>query len=176
MSGRLPQTIQPARLAETGAVLRGRMGVTGMARLGGYLHDTEGDVEVGLEFGIDEVGTRYIRGHLQAELHLVCQRCLQAYACPLDVEVSLGLAGSEQATEGLPERFEPLVLDEPSMELARLVEDELILALPIVPTHPIGDCGVDRGLVAVQEEEEEATGGERHPFAGLAELLKGDKG
>lgn len=172
MSRRLPQSVQPARLAETGAVLRGRMRLDGMDRLAGYLHDTEGTVEVDLEFGIDEVGTRYVRGRLQAVVHLTCQRCLRAVSCPLDVQVHLGLAPSEQAGAGLPERYEPLVLDEPAVELARLVEDELMLALPIVPAHAVEDCDFDRSLIEVREEEAAAEEDTRRPFAGLADLLK----
>lgn len=183
MSGRLPHNVQPARLAETGAVLRGSLLVRDMDRLAGYLHDTEGSVEVDLEFGIDESGTRYVRGRLQAVLHLVCQRCLQAFACPLDVPVLLGLVTAGRSDADVAERYEPLTLDEPAIELARLVEDELLLALPLVPAHAVEQCGFDRALIGAgadivaggqaEKTREEKT---RRPFAGLADLLERDSG
>lgn len=178
MSGRLPHSVQPARLAEAGAVLHGSLPVRGMDRLAGYLHDTEGSVEVDLEFGIDESGTRYVRGRLQTVLHLVCQRCLQAFACSLDVPVLLGLAASGRSEADIAERYETLTLDEPAIELARLVEDELMLALPLVPAHAVDECGFDRSLIDAQADSggqaEEAREEPRRPFAALADLLKRD--
>lgn len=172
MSGRLPQTVQPLRLAETGAVLHGSLGLGGMTRLATYLHDTDGKVDVDLGFDIDEAGTRYVRGHLRAVLHLVCQRCLQSFDHPMDVGVSLGFARSEGSASGLPERYEPLVLEDDSVDLAQLVEDELILALPIVPAHEPQDCPAD-AVAARPAAQEEAEDGKRRPFEGLADLLKG---
>lgn len=172
MSGRLPQTVQPLRLAETGAVLHGRLGLGGMARLATYLHDTDGEVNVDLGFDIDEAGTRYVRGHLRAVLHLVCQRCLQSFGHPMDVGVSLGFARSDDSASGLPERYEPLVLEDESVNLAQLIEDELILALPIVPAHAPEDCPVAT-VAAAPVAEEGPEDGKRRPFEGLADLLKG---
>ena len=91
MSGRLPQTFQPMRLTELGAVLRGSLPLAGMARLAAYLHDTAGDVEIDLSFGIDDLGSHCMQGHLQTVLHPVCQRCLQVFDCPLEVEMLLGV-------------------------------------------------------------------------------------
>lgn len=176
MSGRLPQYVQPARLAETGGVIRGSLRVAEMSRLAEILHDTEGTVDVDLEFGIDEVGTRYIRGHLRTVLHLTCQRCLQALVSPLDVPVSLGL-GIPGRSGDLPERYEVLALEEPNLELAELVEDELMLALPVVPMHAVDECEYDSGVIAVPEEDHEDAAAERQrPFKDLAGLLKRSRG
>lgn len=176
MSGRLPQYVQPARLAETGGVVRGSLRVAEMGRLAEILHDTEGAADVDLEFGIDEVGTRYLRGHLRTVLHLTCQRCLQTLVCPLDVPVSLGF-GIPGRTEDFPERYELLVLDEPNLELAELVEDELMLALPVVPMHPVDECEYDSDVIAVPEEDcEDAAAERQRPFKDLAGLLKPSRG
>jgi uncharacterized protein len=176
MSGRLPQTFQPMRLTETGAILRGSLPLTGMTRLAASLHDTAGDVEIELNFGIDDLGTRYVQGHLRTALHPVCQRCLQVFDCPLEVEILLGVVTSERAATLLPEQYDPLLLDEPSIELSSLVEDELILALPIVPMHEPADCRFDPELVEVDEQGAADTAGPaaetRRPLAGLAEMLE----
>jgi uncharacterized protein len=174
MSGRLPHNVQPVRLAETGAILHGKLPLSEMNRIAEHLHDTEGSVEVDLEFGIDESGTRYVRGRLQTVLHLVCQRCLQALAYPLDLSVLLALVSPGYREAELAERYELLTLTEPTIELKNLVEDELMLALPLVPAHAVDECDFDRELITVntsvdeQVEQEEV----QRPFAGLADLLK----
>jgi uncharacterized protein len=175
MSGRLPHNVQPMRLAETGAILHGKLLLSEMDRLAEHLHDTEGSVEVDLEFGIDEAGTRYVRGRLQTVLHLVCQRCLQVLAYPLDLSVLLALASSGHHREAeLAERYEALTLTDPTIELKRLVEDELMLALPLVPAHAVDECDFDRELIAVDTSADEQIEQEevQRPFAGLADLLK----
>ncbi len=179
MSGRLPQTFQPLRLAGTAAVLRGSLPLAGMARLATYLSDATGAVEIDLQFGIDDLGTHYAQGRLQTTLHPVCQRCLQVFDCPLDVEILLGIVTSEQAAALLPEQYEPLLIAETAIELNSLVEDELILALPIVPMHAPAQCRFDRELVDVSERQsraaERATEETRRPLAGLADMLEGKR-
>lgn len=175
MSSGLPQTVQPDRLAERGESLHGTMALKGMARLAGLLHDTDGEVDVVLDFGIDAQRVKFVHGHIRASLHLVCQRCLQLMTFPVDREVNLGLVHSEQNAEHLAEGYEPLVLEQPSISLKDMVEDELMLALPIVPKHAPEECGAERSHFVSKEDEERSDAqdeGRQHPFSGLDELIK----
>lgn len=176
MSGRLPETVQWDRLTEGGETLRGSMALRGMKRLAGCLLDSEGDVDVELEFGIDAQGIRYLRGHLRTTLHLVCQRCLQPLSAPLDVDISLGLLSSEHEAERLPEVYDPYVVDRRSVDLKAIIEDELMLALPIVPMHDPGHCRIDPTYVAAEEPAQAIEPGKRRPFAGLDALMKDKPG
>ncbi len=171
MSGRLPQSVHPGRLAESGATLRGSMPLVAMSRLRESLHDTEGEVEVELTFGIDAQKLRFIQGTLTATLQLICQRCLQAFEYPMRVGIELGLASSESAAEILPGHYEPVVVEEGRLELGKLVEDELLLALPTVPMHATEDCGctgewIEPPAAAPDDRQER-----RRPFADLGKLL-----
>jgi uncharacterized protein len=174
MSGRLPQSVQPERLAEIGAVLQGSVGLSSMARLAGLLHDTDGSAEVELAFGVDEQGIKYARGRIRAALHLICQRCLQPLTYPIDIEMALGIVRPEEAAR-LPENYEPLLLEDSAIDVTKTVEDELLLGMPIVPMHPIEECRVDRETIDTEEQGPRAEGGKRRPFAGLAELMKDRK-
>lgn len=177
MSGRLPETVQWDRLTERGEILRGTLPLRGMARLAGCLLDDEGDVDVELEFGIDAQKVRYLRGHLRTTLHLVCQRCLQPLSCPLDIDISLGLLPSEEETDRLPRAYDPYVVEQRAVEVRGIVEDELMLALPLVPMHDAAECRIDPAYAADEAPElpltETAT---RRPFAGLDALVKGKPG
>jgi uncharacterized protein len=100
----------------------------------------EGLVDVDLRFGIDELGVHFMSGRLHAELAVICQRCMEAMRLPVEAEVSLGLARSDSEAERLPENYEPLLVGAEPMPLSAIVEDELILALPIVPMHAPEQC------------------------------------
>lgn len=177
MSGRLPVTVQWDRLTESGETLRGTLALRGMTRLAGCLLDDEGDVDVELEFGIDAQKVRYLRGHLRTTLHLVCQRCLQPLSYPLDIDICLGLLLSEDDSERLPEAYDPYVFEQRSVELKTIMEDELMLALPLVPMHDADRCRIDPAYaVAEPTALAAAETGSRRPFAGLDALIKDKSG
>lgn len=139
MTEALPKFIQPVHMAERGTQLIGQLPVTVLIRLSSFLKDKEGQVAVELNCSLDEENLPYIKGKLDVSLHLECQRCLKAMDYPLHVAVSLSPVFSEKAGGQLPERYEPLVLEEDKLLLSTLVEDELLLNLPMAPRHE--SCG-----------------------------------
>jgi uncharacterized protein len=169
MSGeRLPVHIDPIRMADTRRLLQGEVALAEMPRLVDALQDGDGNVSVSLEFGIDEEGIRVMRGRVQAEVTLVCQRCLEAMRHQVDNQFALGLVRSETEAEELPSHYEPLLLDGKPLFLRDVIEDEMLLALPIVPRHPPQECGAKMESGKAETEQD---GGQRdNPFASLAEL------
>lgn len=134
MSGRLPVHLDPLALAERERVIEGHVPVSAFRRLGAWLHADEGDIQATLRFGRDAAGRHVLRGEFRGQLELVCQRCLSPFALPIEHELDLVLVESLAAADLLPEGLEPLVVDErQSMHTVDLLEDELILALPLVP-------------------------------------------
>lgn len=143
IAGQLPKYLQPMRMAEQGYVLQGHMALGQFTRLADLLADKEGRISVDLTLGQDQERLRYIRGNLSATLHLACQRCLKPMDYGLQVAVSLSPVFSEVAGNKLPSRYEPLLLTEDKYELLTLIEDELLLALPLVPKHEPEQCGFE---------------------------------
>ena len=104
-----------------------------------------------------------------ATLSMQCQRCLEAVEVPLHVERELFFVEGEDAATALDEASEDDVLAlEPAIDLRGLVEDELLLALPLIPRHEV--C--PQPLVGTVEDDVAADPGE-HPFAALAALKRG---
>jgi len=173
-NARLPVHIDPFRMAETRRLLQGQIALADMARLGESLQNTTGEVSVSLEFGIDNEGIRFIHGHIQAEVGLVCQRCLELMRYPIDSEFMLGLVRSTSEAEALPSHYEPLLVDDEPLFLRDIIEDELLLALPIVAMHAPEECSVELNPTpqAEQAQEENDTGAAagENPFAALADL------
>lgn len=173
---RLPVHIDPIRMAETRRLLQGHVALAEMKRLTESLQDSEGDVRVSLEFGIDEEGIRNVRGHIQAEVVLECQRCLEPMRYAIDSEFALGMVRSTTEAETLPSHYEPLVLDGDPLFLRDVLEDELLLALPIVARHAQDECSVkleQADAPAEQERPDTDTGPdekEKNPFSVLADM------
>jgi uncharacterized protein len=182
MKDRLPEHIEPLRLARTGRVFQGLLPLSRMARLMESVDTAAGDVEVELSFAINDRNVPCVRGHIRTEVGLQCQRCMQEMAWPIDNQFELLIVESEAEAEQLGEDSEVLLLDEQLISLSDLVEDEILLSLPIVPKHEAGtDCADNvSSSKAVEEITEQAmpsTGdaaaedkAKENPFAILAEL------
>jgi uncharacterized protein len=115
-----------------------------------------------------------IRLHLRAraDVWLTCQRCLQPARHTLEVDRVIRLVEGEEAAERLDEESEEDVLElMRQMDLMDLLEDELILTLPIVPRHE--QCPyplmVSEEASAHMEAEDAAPA---NPFAVLAQLKR----
>ncbi len=105
----------------------------------------------------------------QAAVWLTCQRCLQPFTVPLHIDQRIRFVRGEAEAEALDAEIEDDVLAlSKSLDLRALVEDELLLALPIVPRHD--SCPqplpVPLGADAMPEDVPERP----HPFAALQRL------
>ena len=171
---RLPVHIDPIRMAETRRLLQGRIALAEMARLGELLQDSDGEVTVSLEFGTDNEGIRFMRGRIQAEVSLQCQRCLETMRYPIDSEFSLALVRNTVEAEALPSHYEPLLVEGEPLFLRDIIEDELLLALPIVAMHAPEECSINISSDQGAGEAHKDTGAteKESPFAVLADLKK----
>lgn len=166
MSKRLPVHIDPLQLAGKGELLSGDLELAGMRRLAPSLHTTEGAVEVTLEFGVDPERIPYLQGHIRGKLILTCQRCMQVMDFPVDLDMTLGLVNSPAEADTLPDHYEPLMVRSEPVALSDIIEDELLLCLPLVPKHPESQC-----LASAQKRKEKPQD-TRKPFAVLSDWKK----
>lgn len=145
----------------------GELDLASLPRLRDSLGSTEGLVNFEIEFDTDEFDQPYVEVHAQGELPLVCQRTLEVYRQPVSIGLRLGLIRREDEEAALPPGYEPLLVPGDGMvALADLIEDELILALPLVPARP------DSVLVGQEETAEtvEQDEAKPNPFAVLKSL------
>ena len=146
-------------------VFDGVLPLSAMRRLRDSLVDTEGSVHVELEFDTDNLRVPYIELRIEAQLPLECQRSLQRFLHPVRIVQRLGLIRDEADEAALPEGYEALLVgDDGLLRPAELVEDELILAVPVVPVAPGTDV-VEQDWAAPEEETQRAS-----PFAALSQL------
>lgn len=112
--------------------------------------------------------------HLEANavLPLVCQRCLQPVDVPVAVDRSFRFVADEATAAAQDDASEEdLLALSRSFDLLELVEDELLMDLPVVPRHEV--CPEPVKMSAVDPEFEAAETGKENPFAVLGRLKTG---
>ena len=146
----------------------GVLPLSAMHRLRGSLVDAEGDCRFSLSFDRDPVlNTPYVELTVEAALPLECQRTLRRFLFPVKTVQRLGLIRDVDEESALPPEYEPLLVPADGLlHPADLVEDELVLAVPVVALSPDSDA-VEREWTAPQQETAAVS-----PFAVLAALKK----
>lgn len=168
-----PRRLDVRALAEAGATAAGELPASELSRLGASTQAADGAEPVTWSAAGEQRpvagGPPEIWLHLRAgtRVMLQCQRCLQPLAEALAVDRRFRFVASEEEAERLDEELEDdvLVLSR-AFDLVALLEDELILALPLVPRHDT--CPEPLPLPADDEAESPA----EHPFAALAALRR----
>jgi uncharacterized protein len=108
---------------------------------------------------------------LAGKARLQCQRCMRAMELSLDSTTRVALILAEADAAEVPEELEPVLAREGRISIGELVEEELLLALPIVPLHEeLRECAVPAAAPLLAEEAPEHV--TQRPFAGLGELLR----
>lgn len=151
----------------------GTLPLAAMPRLCEALEQTEleeggGQCRYQLEFDRGVLDVPYVEIRAQAELPLICQRSLQRFLLPVRIVQRLGLVTREEQEAGLPEDYEMLIPEaDGTIHPLELIEDELILAIPVVPMDPRSDP-VELTWPPVAEAVEQEIS--MNPFAALAGL------
>ncbi len=151
----------------------GSIALSALPRVGELLHSEnvageDRQVDISFEFVRNDYDVPTIVGQLQASLALQCQRCLQALEMPLKLEFRLMIDASDELVRD--SSLDTLYSDEGFIDLFEVVEDELILAIPLVALHEDTACNE---YWPVSETETE-TAAKENPFSVLAQLKTTD--
>lgn len=133
MLEKLPNFIDAKRLTLQNCHIKGNVNLAEMSRLHDSLYNQDGTVEIDWHFTTDEQHRSIITGKIQTTLNVLCQRCLQVMSLPIETKVSLMILNNED--QDSPKNYDPLILTNPEISLYNMIEDELLLALPIVSYH-----------------------------------------
>lgn len=173
MSSHLPRQIDPHRLAEKGKNLQGEIAVTDLVRLSKAVVLRSTLVPVTLEFVRELDGSHTISGSASAEVELTCQRCMESKSVKLKTEFRLAVVNSDEEAMHLREELDPVICSSGErLDLNTLVEDELLLALPIVVFHENEKDCVSSGYLASVSDQPYEEDSSSNPFAVLKKLKK----
>lgn len=118
-------------------------------------------------------GTPVAELSVSARVSLTCQRCLAPVDYQLDCEGRVAMVADGTEAERAPAGLETILAPERRISVRELVEEELLLALPIVPLHNDAGCALQALQPSGVAPEKPAGAEERQrPFEQLGELLK----
>lgn len=139
----IPQSVSASRAVARREQYSGRVGLAKLPRLKALLANATGELQVSLEASKDGQGAGWVKGEVSGELQLTCQRGLHPYAWPCEISVALRLVDSEAEEQEVLEQQDPYLVQDDRLPLHDLVEDEVLLALPMLPRCGDESC-VDR--------------------------------
>lgn len=164
--------IDPMKFAKELAHFSADVPLKFMKRFAEALNQTEltGFVHVELQGYVDFEGTPYIEQHVRGEVGLVCQRCLLPYKREVNTSSKLAPVKSEKAEKKLSPEYDSLMVREEELSIIELVEDELLLDLPLVALHSLEACKIEQKNWVYSEEsaQEQEDLKKENPFAKLA--------
>ena len=166
LTGLLPDMVNFSEYAENGSVLQGNIPLAQFARLCELVESDEGNVEVSLAFKQQEMQRVTAVGKAVTELKVACQSCLQVMSLPIKIHVEMKLVDDESELAALPPENDGIVVQSPMVSLTDIIEDDLILVLPMVPRHEELCGGLQREDAKTEFVEEM-----HRPFAKLSELI-----
>jgi uncharacterized protein len=138
-----PAVIDALEFARSAQESSGSVPVSALERLEDLLYDSVGTLHWTIKGRRDERNRPLLDLAVGGELHLQCQRCLGLLEYPVTVRNSLLVVpeGVQQPEDDLEDPEAPDTIDaKPDLDLSALVEDEVLLSLPLAPRHAEGAC------------------------------------
>lgn len=119
----------------------GERPVAEFTRLSEEVANAAGTVRWSVQGGVHASGYPMLRLSVKADVQLMCQRCLTPYTFDIESESELVLAKSEDAADELEEKLADEEVDviagSKTMNIIELVEDEVLLEIPLSPRHDV---------------------------------------
>lgn len=142
-----------------------------LERLREYLSDHAGEIAYSISGILDEKGRPALKIIITGMITLCCQRCLSKLEHTLDVKTHLLIARTQDEYSSYDEdNSVDAILASPDMDALTLIEDEIILSLPISPRHLENECSINNITINTSEATKAVV--KKHPFASLKSLKK----
>ena len=170
-TGQLPTSkFDPRKFADKGTRLVGQLPLSVCERLSEYLVDNDGMVQVDLELTLDEEKRRIVTGTAEATLKVICQRCLEPMTIEVHANYALTIVHDEEEALHIPDQSDPfMVANDEEVSTPELIEDELIVSMPLVSYHDEAVCKGHSHYSSGNVAEEKT-----NPFS-ILQKLKNDK-
>ena len=156
--------------ARNGKHLSGELPVAELPRLLDALETPQGVLHYTVQGGVDKQGIHFLDVSVAGQCRLRCQRCLEGFDYPVRLDTRLQLRDQAALDEldsdaacVAEEEFDSILADK-HLDVLDLLEDEILLSLPIAPKHALGTCQAT--------DRENLQGAVKNPFAVLAELKR----
>ncbi len=162
----LPTIVVPKKLLKNKSALQGFFDNHQLERVNDAFCTVIGKVDVDIKLESEDKGRIRLSGTVSCKLELVCQRCLNSFSYPLEIEMGTMLV-DEDSMLNEKTNFDDLPILGDELNLLNLIQDEILLGLPTAPTceTACSENGIMRSNVEMQRSE-------RNPFEVLRQLKK----
>ena len=136
-SEKLPQFVTVRKLVDSRAILTGQVVPERLSRVEDAISAFVGNFEVVLDFGLNESKKSKIDVQINGNVEMLCQRCLEPVVVAVAIETTLTVVAHDEEARAQIKDYEPIMLnDEGVLDIDALVEEEILLSLPVVAMHP----------------------------------------
>lgn len=176
-SGDVPNHVEYRRFATHERAIEGIIPLASLPRVVAITQKSPvaSDVaQLQLTFAEDAQRRVRVSGSVSACLVLQCQRCTQPFEQPVDADIAGVVVADEQAAAQVPHADEPILADGDALDVHALVEDELLLALPMVARCSDPQCRANYESQPLSEQADATPKRKDNPFAVLDRLKRDD--
>ena len=158
----IPQKIRVSAAVARHEHYAGELALETLPKLSGLLAEQAGAVQVDVRFST-LAGVPALTGGIEGPLLMECRRCGKPYGMTLRHELDLRLVASEEEEVRLMQDCEPYWVQDDQLVLKDLLEDELLLALPMLPRCDSCENIVNGAVESAPDREPRR----ENPFAAL---------
>ena len=159
----LPDQLKLFNFAKKEISLSGLYQISDLPKISEIASNKTEDVKVDLSFYLNNNKTPCVDGIIELDIVLACQRCLDDLSIVLKINFNLAFVRHNQESEEIDSHHEIYVIEEEELATHDLISDEILLSIPMVPTHDY-DC------IKEIHEQEIVEGKSENPFAILKKL------
>jgi uncharacterized protein len=170
------ESVDALPLAARGATLKREFRLIDLPRLSEWANDENARASLSVQFHLVDERVS-VAGNASATLRLVCQRCLEPVQLQVEDEFHVVLVTTEKEMEQLPPEQDAVVANISRFEPSWLLEEQLLLAMPLVPLHDEqGECLASKAQTTGERDKtafspQSGVQETQRPFADLQTLL-----
>lgn len=161
----LPRFIDPWLFARSRRILSGKYNLAQSQELSAWAKE-DAPMRFYLEGYYDKENQAHLKGELNVSLELTCQRCLQTLQWQADIPFDYLLLRSQTQEEQIEDGRETLVCANEEFDLAWFLEEEVLLAMPMIAKHE--DCQLP---IEQRQSAQFESANRESPFSQLKDLM-----
>lgn len=171
-SVKIPLSVDPYRAAAKKLDYQGIVAKDTLERLASMVVSIEDDAKVSLSFFEDLSGIVVLEGKVVCPIIMECQRCGEKMKIELNAEFKYSPDVKKLEELELEDQFDCVDVNSlGEIDLYAIIEDELILSLPLIAKHSDEECSATDFLKSISDNGEHAEL-KHNPFAELGNLIK----
>ena len=161
--------VSPRDYARNNREWRGKVPLSTFERLASDIQSESESVEVQLAFSLNENEHVRIQGHATIDAAIACHRCMESIATTVRADIDALIVRSDRLAQKLAHDVDVIVVEDNPVEIASLLEDDLLMSIPWRVCASENDCP---NLESKVLDEKPDTGDTQRPFANLRSLLE----